>query len=1264
MAGATSKRVSKAMSTARRYGKPFAEGGKVKKVPLPKPDPRGFVFNERIPRAIETNDQIEVPAHAFMRSRGYEGPTRMPTYDPADVMKVNLGRDDWKDNLADGGVAEGGESWSPEEDEAYFNNPPAQAPLQITVTKQPPTVDEAVKALSQQRTGQTASPPPPAAKDSAYPQSATAYHPTKRDELAQWMLGDTPSPYRQRFVSETMGTTGIGNTGFGAVDLTPLGMGLGVQEGVQHGDYKHAAMSVMPGAKIAKKAATAAPAALSEIFDLKPGVIEGHFKKVGESQGTQPGGWYQGPDGLNWYVKQHQSLDHAKNEKLAAELYREAGVPAADVHLTSVGGKPAVAVPKIEGDQLSKYRELGGGNSFSEFSHLAENYPIDAWLGSRDVIGAGVENPFGNIIIDAEGKAHRIDFGGSLRYSGLGKPKDFGAVPDELYKMLDPNINPSAAEVFGSIPNLHEVAAPAVERLSKISDDKIWELVKKYGPDKYADRVKLAHTLAQRRDTIVQAWKERVGGAPPVKSKYPDESQWEMPPENDFTGYVPDVDGLGNATEPLSNVVSIKPMQINKTKSAGEVVSALKDIHNVDEFVTPKQLANIQGILDKHLSIDHLTKALKGLPEEQQANVLKLMNDKGKALKISELLHPQIPFEDGVALSSGRELAVHYKDDPKKIASHLYNLDKAGNGDESNKLFSELPGELKGDVAAHYDQRYFAPNETSTNHILADVEKKIPAEGGLKVEGLGMSPKGHMYGSDAKLDAQHLYTSFAYKDIAAHIAHWSKKNKDYAAEVYEKLPGGKDLIGEALAKYGQLGDDIKLPAGVQYAKPLPYGEIFTKDLEGWYKYVSQAYDVDELKKFGEQHFKSVDWVNYRPDTAFYDQPKFELWKKKLLKSIGFNPDLTLYHGHRKEIENPVFAPGSKKSHDYPSVIEDPLKHKPIDDETAFFAADMPNVAEYYGPGKVRPYVAKADKTAEIDWYETFGTHDYSGAKMQQVINSGRLQGLDLIIAKRVNDVDAHAGSSIQTQYIFLNTSGYSAALRSPEAAFNKGLLHLANPVWGIAGGGIIAFQALKPADAEAKEKKMATGGSIPKPKLTTSPLMKPHRLTSAYVKPRLPSTPRAFMPKGTGMIHSSIPGRTDKIPMKIASGSYIIPADVVSGLGQGNSTAGATKLNQLFQMGPYGVKTGGIKAGPKPNMSMPKMPVMSARRGFEEGGEVQDQPHSDIIVAGGEYAVPVEVVRKLGGGDATHGHDILDAMVLKIRKQTISDMKKLRPPKR
>ncbi|NBS71740.1 hypothetical protein EBT31_22925, partial [bacterium] len=50
----------------------------------------------------------------------------------------------------------------------------------------------------------------------------------------------------------------------------------------------------------------------------------------------------------------------------------------------------------------------------------------------------------------------------------------------------------------------------------------------------------------------------------------------------------------------------------------------------------------------------------------------------------------------------------------------------------------------------------------------------------------------------------------------------------------------------------------------------------------------------------------------------------------------------------------------------------------------------------------------------------------------------------------------------------------------------------------------------------------------------------------------------------SGAIVSQVAGRTDHLPVHVASGSYVIPADIVSAMGEGNTTAGFKVAKSIF----------------------------------------------------------------------------------------------------
>lgn len=138
----------------------------------------------------------------------------------------------------------------------------------------------------------------------------------------------------------------------------------------------------------------------------------------------------------------------------------------------------------------------------------------------------------------------------------------------------------------------------------------------------------------------------------------------------------------------------------------------------------------------------------------------------------------------------------------------------------------------------------------------------------------------------------------------------------------------------------------------------------------------------------------------------------------------------------------------------------------------------------------------------------------------------------------------------------------------------------------------------------------------------------------------------------TGPIHSAVAGRTDHLPMNVPSGSYVIPADIISAMGEGNTMAGFKHMRRIFGGTPYSGNPApyGAEGGPY-NEPLPE----------KAGGGAATVP---IIAAGGEYVLSPEQVMHAGGGDLDTGHRVLDQFVLRMRKETVKTLKNLAPPKK
>jgi hypothetical protein len=187
-------------------------------------------------------------------------------------------------------------------------------------------------------------------------------------------------------------------------------------------------------------------------------------------------------------------------------------------------------------------------------------------------------------------------------------------------------------------------------------------------------------------------------------------------------------------------------------------------------------------------------------------------------------------------------------------------------------------------------------------------------------------------------------------------------------------------------------------------------------------------------------------------------------------------------------------------------------------------------------------------------------------------------------------------------------------------------------------------QPMTPSDRQMDE----IGGGMAKGGMLKGPFHPPR-------PPHPPHPPRTF----AGPIHSQVAGRTDHLPMHVASGSYVIPADIISSMGEGNTMAGFKAARKIFTkpisfmgqpydsgMDPYGES--GLPYGAKPV-------------GHADGGATGAVP---VVVAGGEYVIHPDDVIHIGGGDLERGHKILDSFVKKQRAKTINTLQKLPGPKK
>lgn len=137
--------------------------------------------------------------------------------------------------------------------------------------------------------------------------------------------------------------------------------------------------------------------------------------------------------------------------------------------------------------------------------------------------------------------------------------------------------------------------------------------------------------------------------------------------------------------------------------------------------------------------------------------------------------------------------------------------------------------------------------------------------------------------------------------------------------------------------------------------------------------------------------------------------------------------------------------------------------------------------------------------------------------------------------------------------------------------------------------------------------------------------------------PRLRRTKGFRTPGGHGLVASRSGGRADKVTTEVPANSFIVPADVVSAIGEGNTLRGEDILTQMFKMGPHEYQ-------PMP--------------GLKGGGKVP------VMLSGGEFAIPPDRIAAIGKGDMKAGHETLHRFVKMTRAKNIKTLKKLKPPRK
>lgn len=168
-------------------------------------------------------------------------------------------------------------------------------------------------------------------------------------------------------------------------------------------------------------------------------------------------------------------------------------------------------------------------------------------------------------------------------------------------------------------------------------------------------------------------------------------------------------------------------------------------------------------------------------------------------------------------------------------------------------------------------------------------------------------------------------------------------------------------------------------------------------------------------------------------------------------------------------------------------------------------------------------------------------------------------------------------------------------------------------------------------------------------------------------KPKIkPPAAERFVEHHEGAINAGVAGRTDHLPMTVSSGSYVIPADIISSMGEGNTIAGFAHMHRMFGGNPRGAGATPYRgAGGPYNSGAHPYDQAKGPYGMARGGHPKVHASGvPIVAAGGEFVLSPDQVKEAGAGDLERGHRVLDKWVLLMRKDLIKTLKKLPGPAR
>lgn len=193
------------------------------------------------------------------------------------------------------------------------------------------------------------------------------------------------------------------------------------------------------------------------------------LRHVGGTLGSNPGGIYEDAQGRRFYVKDLESPAFARNEIIAAALYKLAGAPTLDYLTTTRPNQVATRLVHLDKKRVSQL-------DADERRQAQRWFAVHAWTANWDAAGFHGDNQG---VVD--GVVLTLDLGGALEFRAMGDPKGraFGIHVGELETLRHDPDNRFARLLFGDMDD--QAVRSAIGAVTAIPDDCIGRVIAENG---------------------------------------------------------------------------------------------------------------------------------------------------------------------------------------------------------------------------------------------------------------------------------------------------------------------------------------------------------------------------------------------------------------------------------------------------------------------------------------------------------------------------------------------------------------------------------------------------------------------------------------------------------------------------------------------------------------------------------------------------------------------------------------------------------------